>query len=173
MKLHKAALAAAMSCFAITSASVYAAGDGTSTGSNATPPTMNSPSRGDASMGASGIRMSGQMDSSTVRQAQQALASKGHDPGPIDGIMGARTRSALQDYQRSQSLSGATGLDQRTLESLGVQASASGSMGSNGGMTGSGGGGSAGQHSPTPDSTGTTSTPNQNPTGITPGSAPR
>jgi len=72
----------------------------------------------------SGMGMSSNTE--TVRQVQQALSTKGHDPGPADGIMGPRTRAALQAYQRSQNLSGASGLDQRTLDSLGVQASASG-----------------------------------------------
>jgi peptidoglycan hydrolase-like protein with peptidoglycan-binding domain len=96
------------------------------------PSTSMSPS-GDAttsqgSMSNSG--MSGNLDSQTVRQVQQALANKGHDPGPIDGIMGPRTRAAVQEYQRSQNLTDSTGLDRRTLESLGVQASASGTTGS-------------------------------------------
>lgn len=33
-----------------------------------------------------------------VRQVQRALATAGYDPGPIDGIMGPRTKSALQKY---------------------------------------------------------------------------
>lgn len=33
-----------------------------------------------------------------VRDVQQALATAGYDPGPIDGIMGPRTKSALRKY---------------------------------------------------------------------------
>jgi Putative peptidoglycan binding domain len=33
-----------------------------------------------------------------VREVQQALRDAGYDPGPIDGIMGPRTRSALRRY---------------------------------------------------------------------------
>ncbi len=33
-----------------------------------------------------------------VREVQQALRDAGYDPGPIDGIMGPRTRSALRTY---------------------------------------------------------------------------
>ena len=33
-----------------------------------------------------------------VREVQQALVNAGYDPGPIDGIFGARTKSALQKY---------------------------------------------------------------------------
>jgi peptidoglycan hydrolase-like protein with peptidoglycan-binding domain len=84
------------------------------------------------------------MDSQTVRQVQQALADKGHDPGPVDGMMGPRTRAALQAYQRSQNLTGSSGLDQRTLESLGVQASAAGtSNNASSNPTGVGAGGTA------------------------------
>ena len=33
-----------------------------------------------------------------VRELQQALADRGHDPGPVDGVMGTRTRAALRKY---------------------------------------------------------------------------
>ena len=33
-----------------------------------------------------------------VRDLQQAMKALGHDPGPIDGIMGPRTKAALQKY---------------------------------------------------------------------------
>jgi Putative peptidoglycan binding domain len=33
-----------------------------------------------------------------VREVQQALVAAGYDPGPIDGIMGPRTKSALRKY---------------------------------------------------------------------------
>ena len=35
---------------------------------------------------------------SHVREVQQALVDAGYDPGPIDGIMGPRTKSALRKY---------------------------------------------------------------------------
>ncbi len=35
---------------------------------------------------------------SHVREVQQALRDAGYDPGPIDGIMGPRTGSALRRY---------------------------------------------------------------------------
>jgi Putative peptidoglycan binding domain len=35
---------------------------------------------------------------SHVREVQQALLAAGYDPGPIDGIMGPRTKSALLKY---------------------------------------------------------------------------
>jgi hypothetical protein len=33
-----------------------------------------------------------------VREVQQALLTAGYDPGPIDGVMGPRTKSALRKY---------------------------------------------------------------------------
>jgi hypothetical protein len=33
-----------------------------------------------------------------VREVQQALLAAGYDPGPIDGIMGPRTKAALRKY---------------------------------------------------------------------------
>lgn len=35
---------------------------------------------------------------------QQALKDKGFDPGPVDGIIGAQTRRALRDWQRTENL---------------------------------------------------------------------
>ena len=31
-----------------------------------------------------------------VRQVQEALKAQGHDPGPIDGVMGPQTQQALR-----------------------------------------------------------------------------
>lgn len=48
-----------------------------------------------------------------VRQVQQALKDKGHDPGPADGIMGPQTKQALQGFQQAKGISGAGELDHR------------------------------------------------------------
>lgn len=60
-----------------------------------------------------------------VRQVQEALKAQGHDPGPIDGMMGPQTQQALRDYQRSQNLTETGRLDQQTAEKLGVGGSMS------------------------------------------------
>ncbi len=39
-----------------------------------------------------------------VRRAQTALASRGYDVGPVDGIMGPRTGAAIQAFQSDQGL---------------------------------------------------------------------
>src|SRR5690606_18815448 len=125
MKLSRTPIAAALCCMAL-AASPFALAEGGKSS------TMRSGSSGmsDRSSGMSGSHYGASTaDSQTVRQVQQALADKGHNPGPIDGIMGPRTRAALQDYQRKNDLSSASGLDQQTLDSLGVQASASGASG--------------------------------------------
>jgi hypothetical protein len=40
----------------------------------------------------------------TTRGVQSALAELGHDPGPIDGVMGPRTRDAVMAFQRAAGL---------------------------------------------------------------------
>ncbi|MDP3767199.1 MAG: peptidoglycan-binding domain-containing protein, partial [Dehalococcoidia bacterium] len=49
-----------------------------------------------------------------VKAAQQALKDKGHDPGMIDGRMGSRTRAAVTDYQKAESLKVTGRLDDDT-----------------------------------------------------------
>lgn len=66
-----------------------------------------------------------------VREIQQALQDKGHDVGPIDGIMGEKTHGALREFQQSQGLQASGQLTSETRDALGVQGSAgTGSSGS-------------------------------------------
>ena len=55
-----------------------------------------------------------------VRQAQEALKAQGHDPGPVDGVMGPQTKDALRAYQRAQNLTETGQLDQQTTDKLGL-----------------------------------------------------
>ena len=55
-----------------------------------------------------------------VREAQRALRDLGYDPGPIDGLFGPRTRTALAKYQTSERLPVTGDLDAITLERLDV-----------------------------------------------------
>ena len=41
---------------------------------------------------------------SAVSRVQAGLAKLGYDPGPIDGVMGGRTRTAIEDYQEDNDL---------------------------------------------------------------------
>lgn len=56
-----------------------------------------------------------------VRQAQTALQEKGFDSGPIDGVMGPRTRSALREFQRTNNLPVSGRLDSETMTALGLE----------------------------------------------------
>ena len=41
---------------------------------------------------------------SDIYRAQKALHDKGYDPGPLDGIMGSKTASALRQFQKDNNL---------------------------------------------------------------------
>ena len=140
MKTYRTPIAAALCCMALASGAAFAQSSTSGSDASSNTSTMN---RGAAPSGmgmGAGAGMP-HMNAETVRQVQQALQSKGHNPGPIDGMMGPRTRSALQAYQRSNNLTGARGLDQQTMSSLGVQAS-SGAMGTGDSASSAGGSGS-------------------------------
>ncbi|HXG52483.1 MAG TPA: peptidoglycan-binding domain-containing protein, partial [candidate division Zixibacteria bacterium] len=62
-----------------------------------------------------------------VRQLQQALKEKGHDPGPIDGVMGQKTRDALMEFQRSNGLRATGTLGAETAAKLELGGSSAGS----------------------------------------------
>lgn len=76
-------------------------------------------------------RHAGQHSKERVREVQTALQGKGLDPGPIDGIMGPKTKSALQQFQQQNNLSVTGRIDQRTLAALNV----SGTEGTQAGST--------------------------------------
>ncbi len=56
----------------------------------------------------------------TVQALQRALKGAGHDPGPIDGIVGQQTLAAVSSYQAAKKLPQG-GLTIATLDSLGVK----------------------------------------------------
>src|ERR1700723_993921 len=58
-----------------------------------------------------------------VRQVQTALQQQNLYGGPIDGVWGPQTQSAVQAYQQSHSLSATGQLDSQTLASLNLPAS--------------------------------------------------
>jgi peptidoglycan hydrolase-like protein with peptidoglycan-binding domain len=59
-----------------------------------------------------------------VQSVQAALKAHGHDPGPIDGVMGRRTQDALRAYQTAQHLKVTGRIDQGTLDKLGIRPAA-------------------------------------------------
>lgn len=53
-----------------------------------------------------------------IARAQRQLLERGFDPGPLDGLMGPRTRSAIGAFQRDRGLPASGRLDGATLEAL-------------------------------------------------------
>jgi peptidoglycan hydrolase-like protein with peptidoglycan-binding domain len=53
-----------------------------------------------------------------VAQVQELLKDAGFNPGPIDGILGPRTKGALRRYQASQGLPATGALDKATRQAL-------------------------------------------------------
>jgi peptidoglycan hydrolase-like protein with peptidoglycan-binding domain len=53
-----------------------------------------------------------------IKQAQEALKMEGLHPGPIDGVVGPRTRQALRAYQARAGLPQTGVLDDPTLQRL-------------------------------------------------------
>ena len=60
------------------------------------------------------------VSSDDVKEVQQSLRDKGYTPGPVDGVMGSRTRAALRQYQRDQNLPATGWLDSETAQRFGV-----------------------------------------------------
>lgn len=54
-----------------------------------------------------------------VRRIQTALDQAGHNPGPIDGVLGAQTMAAVKAYQQEKGLA-TGGITMKTLDALGV-----------------------------------------------------
>jgi peptidoglycan hydrolase-like protein with peptidoglycan-binding domain len=61
------------------------------------------------------------VDATTIRQVQQTLQNRGFRAGPVDGVMGPATRTAVKQFQQSQNLETTGQLNRQTLVALGVQ----------------------------------------------------
>jgi rare lipoprotein A len=57
-----------------------------------------------------------------IKQAQEALKVEGFHPGPVDGVVGPRTRQALRAYQAREGLPQTGGLDEGTFHRLAPRA---------------------------------------------------
>ena len=79
-----------------------------------------------------------------VRQMQQALNNSGHRVGRTDGIMGPRTRQALQSYQKSKGMRANGKINRQTLADLGVRVANQGNQPANQENNNPGGNGSPG-----------------------------
>ena len=62
-----------------------------------------------------------------TRMLQQALNSGGLDAGPVDGIMGEKTKQAVQKYQSQKGLNASGQVDRQTLAALLAERGKSGS----------------------------------------------
>jgi hypothetical protein len=56
-----------------------------------------------------------------VRQAQQALKSKGYFTGNVDGVLGPDTQQAIRSFQNANGLTPTGTLDAQTAQRLGAQ----------------------------------------------------
>jgi len=63
-------------------------------------------------------KVSGKKGSDDVRGAQQALMDKGFNPGPIDGKMGPKTKAAISEFQKKESMKVTGRLDSDTKAKL-------------------------------------------------------
>jgi hypothetical protein len=57
---------------------------------------------------------------SSVADVQRELAREGYDPGPIDGVMGGQTRSAIIAFQQDNGLAVTGRIDSELLSELGL-----------------------------------------------------
>jgi peptidoglycan hydrolase-like protein with peptidoglycan-binding domain len=92
--------------------------------------------------GRSGGDATGQ-SSENIKQVQEALKNKGHDPGAADGVMGPKTQQALRAFQKQNGMQATGRLDDKTASALGVDASGSGKAGASGADKGSSGSGAS------------------------------
>ena len=60
------------------------------------------------------------VDEQLVRNVQEALREKGMEAGPVDGIWGPRTHSALREFQQDEGLEATGQLNAQTLAALGI-----------------------------------------------------
>ena len=58
--------------------------------------------------------------SEEVKSVQKSLNDKGYDAGPVDGVLGSRTRAGIRQYQAAEKLTVTGRLDVETAGKLGV-----------------------------------------------------
>lgn len=61
------------------------------------------------------------MTETTVSDIQRALQSRGYNPGPIDGVIGTQTMSAVNKFQKENSLPVDSFLNLKTIDALDVK----------------------------------------------------
>ncbi len=58
---------------------------------------------------------------SQTHRIQKSLKDMGYDPGPVDGIMGKKTRAAIQQFQRDKGLPAHGEPDDATLKAMNLK----------------------------------------------------
>jgi peptidoglycan hydrolase-like protein with peptidoglycan-binding domain len=58
--------------------------------------------------------------SEEIGTVQKSLNDKGYDAGPVDGVLGSRTRAGIRQYQAAEKLTVTGRLDAQTAGKLGV-----------------------------------------------------
>ncbi len=69
-----------------------------------------------------GILCETNMTRAKISDIQRALKAAGYDPGPIDGVVGQATMTAVNSFQKEKGLVVSKYLTMNTLEALGVAA---------------------------------------------------
>jgi peptidoglycan hydrolase-like protein with peptidoglycan-binding domain len=69
-------------------------------------------------------RGAGKWSKDKVKAVQEALKTKGFDPGEADGVLGPKTGRALRDFQKSQNIQVTGRIDDKTASALGVESGA-------------------------------------------------
>ena len=62
-----------------------------------------------------------QLEQKQVQKLQKKLNEEGFNSGPVDGIIGPKTRNALQEFQREEGIAATGQPDQETLEALDIE----------------------------------------------------
>jgi peptidoglycan hydrolase-like protein with peptidoglycan-binding domain len=71
-----------------------------------------------------------QLSNEQAKKVQEALKSKGFDPGTADGVIGPKTNQAIRDFQKSNNLQVTGRIDDKTASALGVETNGMGRSGS-------------------------------------------
>lgn len=58
------------------------------------------------------------LDRQHVKYIQSSLLQAGYNPGPVDGVLGPRTRAALKSFQKANYLKGEGAITEATLKAL-------------------------------------------------------
>lgn len=78
---------------------------------------------GGAQRGQQQQQMAGQqLEKEQVQELQKKLNEKGFSAGPVDGIVGPKTRGAIRSFQKQEGIAATGQPDQQTLEALDIEA---------------------------------------------------